>query len=233
MATIQHNSLVGSEVHEPKGINTATAGQVYVADGKGSGVWTNLSLGDLSGLDGRGSGHLVLKDGMISAAPYGIFASAYSDKVVEVTPEEPVILDLHDQEVDFAKGIVLSNNKLTIETIGVYRATYTISFKGKKEPELLETVIPGYDTETVGWTGATVQSHIPGFTMVRGGLRSNIIEVEGEDAFSTITNDGYITLYGEKIVPAQNGSMYWLEVSSDAPVDIIGFSIVLEYMGEV
>ncbi len=39
MATIQHSTLAGSEVHEPKGVSTASANQVYVADGAGSGAW--------------------------------------------------------------------------------------------------------------------------------------------------------------------------------------------------
>jgi len=37
MAT--HASLTGAELHEPKGVESATAGEVYVANGSGSGVW--------------------------------------------------------------------------------------------------------------------------------------------------------------------------------------------------
>lgn len=36
----QHKDLTGSDLHEPKGVSTASAGQVYVADGAGSGAWT-------------------------------------------------------------------------------------------------------------------------------------------------------------------------------------------------
>lgn len=36
----QHNLLTGADLHESKGVATATSGQVYVADGAGSGVWT-------------------------------------------------------------------------------------------------------------------------------------------------------------------------------------------------
>lgn len=46
-----HNALTGSDLHEPKGASTATSGQVYVADGAGSGTWTtafNLNKGCLS-----------------------------------------------------------------------------------------------------------------------------------------------------------------------------------------
>lgn len=39
----EHNTLVGSQCHEPKGADTATANQVYVADGSGSGTWTDIT----------------------------------------------------------------------------------------------------------------------------------------------------------------------------------------------
>jgi len=42
MATVQHSSLTGSETHEPKGVSTALANEVYVADGVGSGEWKKI-----------------------------------------------------------------------------------------------------------------------------------------------------------------------------------------------
>ena len=39
--TIDHSTLTGTEVHEPKGADTATSGQVYVSDGLGSGSWAD------------------------------------------------------------------------------------------------------------------------------------------------------------------------------------------------
>ena len=36
---IEHNAIPDNERHEPKGISTASANQVYVSDGSGSGVW--------------------------------------------------------------------------------------------------------------------------------------------------------------------------------------------------
>lgn len=40
---IQHNAIVDPNIHEPKGVSTATSGQVYVANGSSSGVWTDLT----------------------------------------------------------------------------------------------------------------------------------------------------------------------------------------------
>ena len=38
MAT-EHNAITDPEIHEPKGVAAASADQVYVADGAGSGAW--------------------------------------------------------------------------------------------------------------------------------------------------------------------------------------------------
>lgn len=34
-----HKDLTGADLHEPKGVASASSGQVYVADGAGSGSW--------------------------------------------------------------------------------------------------------------------------------------------------------------------------------------------------
>ena len=44
MPTILHSALTTTELHEPKGAASATANQVYVADGAGSGAWTNRQM---------------------------------------------------------------------------------------------------------------------------------------------------------------------------------------------
>lgn len=42
-----HKDLTGDDVHEPKGIEIASAGTVYVADGAGSGEWSSQYSGNL------------------------------------------------------------------------------------------------------------------------------------------------------------------------------------------
>lgn len=45
--TIEHKDLPDNLLHEPKGASTATAGQVYVADGNASGSFQSLPLTDV------------------------------------------------------------------------------------------------------------------------------------------------------------------------------------------
>ena len=40
--TIQHSLITDPNIHEPKGIASASSGEVYVADGAGSGEWDSL-----------------------------------------------------------------------------------------------------------------------------------------------------------------------------------------------
>lgn len=40
MPTVSHASLTGNDLHEPKGISTAAANTVYIANGSGSGTWS-------------------------------------------------------------------------------------------------------------------------------------------------------------------------------------------------
>lgn len=40
MADISHKNITDADLHEPKGVAGASAGQVYVANGSGSGTWT-------------------------------------------------------------------------------------------------------------------------------------------------------------------------------------------------
>lgn len=41
---VEHKNILDPNIHEPKGISTAVAESVYVADGLGSGVWKSPSL---------------------------------------------------------------------------------------------------------------------------------------------------------------------------------------------
>lgn len=47
MPNIQHSAITDPNIHEPKGITTASNRQVYKANGSGSGTWTRLTEADL------------------------------------------------------------------------------------------------------------------------------------------------------------------------------------------
>jgi hypothetical protein len=49
MVNVAHSTLALLEVHEPKGIAGASAGEVYVADGAGSGSWAGVGTSSFTG----------------------------------------------------------------------------------------------------------------------------------------------------------------------------------------
>lgn len=50
MANVSHASLTGTQLHEPKGADTATLGTVYVSNGAGSGSWSSVGTSSFTGM---------------------------------------------------------------------------------------------------------------------------------------------------------------------------------------
>ena len=46
--TIQHNTITGSDLHEPKGAAAAAANKVYVSNGSSSGAWSTLTTSTMA-----------------------------------------------------------------------------------------------------------------------------------------------------------------------------------------
>ena len=47
MANVEHSAITDPHIHEPKGVAAATSGQIYVANGSGSGTWVTPTLGTI------------------------------------------------------------------------------------------------------------------------------------------------------------------------------------------
>lgn len=52
---MQHVDITDPNIHEPKGISTATVGQVYIANGAGGGTWLAPSFGGLKVVENTNS----------------------------------------------------------------------------------------------------------------------------------------------------------------------------------
>jgi len=48
---IEHSAITDSNIHEPKGVSTASANEVYVADGAASGNWTGVKQLAINGIE--------------------------------------------------------------------------------------------------------------------------------------------------------------------------------------
>lgn len=76
MANVEHSALTGSNLHEPKGVATATADTVYIADGLGSGAWATVGLTSLSAAAQAFQGALLhVRDQKASGTAGGTFTA--------------------------------------------------------------------------------------------------------------------------------------------------------------
>lgn len=90
MVNVSHATLTGSELHEPKGADTAAVNTVYVSDGAGSGSWvdinslvtaTNFTTGDVKPTikTTADSSWIMMNDGTIGDALSGASTRANAD----------------------------------------------------------------------------------------------------------------------------------------------------------
>lgn len=96
MSNVSHASLTGSNLHEPKGADTATLGTVYVSNGAGSGSWESVGTSAFTGMIAdfaapvAPAGWLELDGSVIStstfSALYGVMAIQSSGTRVNGSP---------------------------------------------------------------------------------------------------------------------------------------------------
>jgi hypothetical protein len=85
--TVEHSLLTGSSLHEPKGVDSASSGQVYIADGLGSGAWTGTGS-----FNAFGNALLHVRDQRTSGSAGQSFAGAatWETKTLQTTLENEI-----------------------------------------------------------------------------------------------------------------------------------------------
>lgn len=110
-----HKDLTGTELHEPKGVDAAASGDVYVADGAGSGTWTPAY-----------DGVLALNEYWLTAEMEDI--SVAGSRVYFYVPVQSEITSL---SAILNGAITTANSTLSIYINGVlFTDTLTVPFAG-------------------------------------------------------------------------------------------------------
>lgn len=109
MANIQHAVLTDPQLHEPKGVSTASSGQVYRANGSGSGVWVFPS--------GHAYGELFIDGGTTTQTLSAASATAKLNPTGEWTANGNANITLS-----------AANGEITITEPGEYQLNFYISF---------------------------------------------------------------------------------------------------------
>lgn len=114
MTTVEHSTLTGSSLHEPKGVAAAAANKVYVSNGSGSGTWEQLPAAALaSSANSFGAQLLHVREEQSSGT-----TSANGSSVAGTTE---VVLTLNTIKTNEISGASLSSNQITLPA-GTYYA---------------------------------------------------------------------------------------------------------------
>lgn len=114
MATINHASIPDGQRHEPKGISTATVGQVYVANGSGSGTWQKAVTGYTASLTPTA---VVANDS--SEQTYTVTGVTTSQLLLNVIPPS------NTGDVGIGSARITGANEVKITWINVHNADVT------------------------------------------------------------------------------------------------------------
>ena len=92
--TIQHNAIDDPDIHEPKGVSTATAGRVYISNGSGSGTWAYPPAKPHAELyiSGGTTAHtLAAASAFTLLNPSGEWTASGNEDILTVTPGSGII----------------------------------------------------------------------------------------------------------------------------------------------
>lgn len=133
-----HSSITGADQHEPKGVESATAGKVYRANGVGSGTWSSVPAQEVLVIDPNN----VIVATNVEDALYelyqtetlveGQFASAASAETILMSiPFSATVLSI---TFILAGSITVANPLITVtRSDGASMGTQTITFSGSAE----------------------------------------------------------------------------------------------------
>jgi hypothetical protein len=86
LANVQHNALTDPNIHEPKGITSAVNGEVYMANGSGSGTWklpSGHAYGELYITAGTTAQTLAAASGTAILNPTDEWTSGYNNHITQ------------------------------------------------------------------------------------------------------------------------------------------------------
>lgn len=165
MVNTAHASMTGSELHEPKGADTANAGEVYIADGAGSGSWGSVGTSSFTGaiadfmLPIAPSGWLELDGSDISIVTYSaLYTASTIQQTGTRTNASPIITGLSSTThmrvgyYAFGTGIAAGTTILSIDS----SSQITLSGNASSSGSSTVVISPWYlDTGTIRLPNAT------------------------------------------------------------------------------
>ena len=110
----EHNTLTGSDLHEPKGASTATSGSVYVSNGAGSGAWEE-TIGSIHG------------DAAIIGNATATAVTIAADSTLSTDSDYNKVVA--GWSLPYSRGVTLNTDELVISVAGTYLITFWATVK--------------------------------------------------------------------------------------------------------
>lgn len=179
---IEHAAITDPNIHEPKGISSATSGQVYLSDGIGSGNWVTNAPDGLStavagaALRANGAGGVTWTrdagwgeyqdDRQTVGSPVQNIVAAARDKLLcnglnlteEVLPEDAAAISLWDTTTNKIKALALND-------VFLVRVGFSVENYAGTSPYIELEIDEG------GLTGSMYKTLIP---LLKGGAEQQI-----------------------------------------------------------
>lgn len=153
MATVQHSALTDPNLHEPKGVSTAAAGKVYVANGSGSGAWAypaGHAYGDMYITGSSTAQTLSAASAKAKLNPTGAWtANGYQAVTIDATNGQITVLQGGIYQLDF--WIVFET--AAISSGAAYNFHYAINGTAGTRKVYVKKTTNGVDTLNVSAVG--------------------------------------------------------------------------------
>jgi hypothetical protein len=146
--TVQHRDIPDAQLHEPKGVVSASANTLYLANGSGSGTWSKVNPVALSGVTDPGTDsnlRLITNGGggftLKRDAAYGSMAITANTNSMALTAATDASLNTNaDYQLvsgtgapwasDLLLDVTYASNQLTANTTGLYRLDLWMGITG-------------------------------------------------------------------------------------------------------
>lgn len=168
MANVVHSTLTGTDLHEPKGVASASSGEVYVANGGGSGVWTAPDP-------------VVFMQKHIAGLTYSNAADATNDFTIlsgscrDSTNTEDMILSASiTKRIDAAW--VVGDNQGGLDTGAVANTTYHIWLIKRTDTDVVDVLFSTSATAPTMPTNYDKKRRIGSFQRIAGVNQSLLVQ---------------------------------------------------------
>lgn len=203
MANVEHNTLTGAALHEPKGVAAAAANRVYVSDGVGSGSWTTVSTDVLASTAKAFQAQLLHVRDQKSAGTAG---GSFSSGSFQVRTLNTVV---GSNEIS---GSSLASNTISLPAGTYYIEAYAPALAVDGHQARLRnttdgsTTLVGTSMETADGLAGTITNHsvIKGRFTIAGPkdfqLQHRCDSTRSTDGFGSAANFGEVEIYAEALI---------------------------------